>query len=127
MATVSEPDRARGSSWVMADGDGGDELMMRASVLDREMYTEAQASRLLGVAQSTLHYWLEGGERRGKSYRPIIRVPYSLADRRPYVSGHQLVCKAQTEAGLDPDCCLVAVANNQLILTPHRPGLNRLH
>jgi len=43
------------------------------SVLDREMYTEALAARLLTVPQSTLHYWLEGGTRRGKSYRPIIR------------------------------------------------------
>jgi uncharacterized protein (DUF433 family) len=38
------------------------------------MYTEADAARLLRVAQSTLHYWLEGGERRGKIYRPILRV-----------------------------------------------------
>jgi len=43
------------------------------SVLDREMYNEAEAGRLLGVAQSTLHYWLEGGKRGGKYYRPIIR------------------------------------------------------
>jgi len=38
------------------------------------MYTEAAAARLLGVAQNTLNYWLEGGERRGKVYRPVIRV-----------------------------------------------------
>jgi hypothetical protein len=38
------------------------------------MYTEAAAARLLGVAQGTLNYWLEGGERRGKVYRPVIRV-----------------------------------------------------
>lgn len=44
-----------------------------ASVLEREMYTEALAARLLGVPQSTLHYWLEGGTRRGKSYKPILR------------------------------------------------------
>ncbi|MGI5233782.1 DUF433 domain-containing protein [Actinoallomurus sp. CA-142502] len=43
------------------------------SVLDREMYSEAEAARLLGVHQSTLHYWLEGGQSRGKTYRPIIR------------------------------------------------------
>jgi uncharacterized protein (DUF433 family) len=132
------------------------------SVLDREMYTEAEAARLLGVAQSTLHYWLEGGERRGRIYRPVIReaprgvrtvtwaefvesgllreyrskqipmvelrrfidnlrdafgVPYPLADRRPLVSGRQLVYDAQTAAGLGVDYCLVAVANNQLLLT----------
>jgi hypothetical protein len=44
---------------------------MSVTVLDREMYTEAAAARLLGVAQGTLNYWLEGGERRGKLYRPL--------------------------------------------------------
>lgn len=44
------------------------------AVLDREMYTEAEAARLLRVAQSTLHYWLEGGPRRGRNYLPILRV-----------------------------------------------------
>ena len=38
-----------------------------SAVLDREMYTEAAAARLLGVPQNTLNYWLEGGDRRGKS------------------------------------------------------------
>ncbi len=47
---------------------------MNVDVLEREMYSEAEAARLLQVAQNTLHYWLEGGEQRGKSYRPIIRV-----------------------------------------------------
>jgi uncharacterized protein (DUF433 family) len=28
---------------------------------------------LLRVPQSTLHYWLDGGLRRGKSYKPVIR------------------------------------------------------
>ena len=35
-------------------------------VLDREMYSEVEAARLLRVAPSTLHYWLEGGERRDR-------------------------------------------------------------
>ena len=47
---------------------------MTATVLDREMYSEAEAARLLQVAQNTLHYWLEGGRQRGKTYRPIIRT-----------------------------------------------------
>ena len=142
----------------------GWETLAVTTVLDLEMYSEAEAGRLLGVPQSTLHYWLEGGDRRGKSYRPIIRksprgsrtvtwaefveagllreyrrthqvpmaelrtfvdrlrgdfgVPYPLADRRPYVSGRQLVFEAQAAAGLDPDFCLVAVANDQLLWTP---------
>ncbi len=48
--------------------------MATISVLEREMFSEAEAARLLRVAQSTLHYWLEGGVRRGKTYKPVIRV-----------------------------------------------------
>jgi hypothetical protein len=47
---------------------------MSVTVLDREMYTEAAAARLLGLPQGTLNYWLEGGERRGRVYRPVIRL-----------------------------------------------------
>ncbi len=47
---------------------------MAISVLDREMFSEAEAARLLRVPQGTLHYWLEGGTKRGKSYPPVIRV-----------------------------------------------------
>jgi uncharacterized protein (DUF433 family) len=46
---------------------------MAVSVLDREMYTEAEAARLLALPQSTLNYWLEGGMRGRKVYRPVIR------------------------------------------------------
>jgi hypothetical protein len=123
--------------------------MAAASLLDREMYSEAEAARYLRVPQSTLHYWLEGGERRSKVYAPVIRpeptgrhapvtwaefieagllrsyrrtgipmaelrafiellrdryqVPYPLADRRPFVSGRELVLRAQEESELDPD------------------------
>lgn len=52
------------------------------SVLDREMYSEAEAARLLRVSQSTLNYWLEGGVRRGKTYQPIIR-PEPRGHRAP--------------------------------------------
>jgi uncharacterized protein (DUF433 family) len=41
------------------------------TILDREMYTETAAARLLRVAPSTLHWWLEG---RPPRYRPVIRV-----------------------------------------------------
>ncbi len=37
------------------------------------MYSLAVAAALLRVPQSTLVYWLEGGERRGRLYRPVIR------------------------------------------------------
>jgi hypothetical protein len=48
--------------------------MTDVSVLDREMFSEAEAARLLRVSQSTLNYWLEGGVRRGKTYKPVIRL-----------------------------------------------------
>ena len=47
--------------------------MSMATVLEREMYTEAAAARLLRVAPATLHYWLEGRPRGAKTYKPIIR------------------------------------------------------
>ena len=131
------------------------------AILDREMYTEGAAARLLRVAPSTLHWWLEG---RLPHYRPVIRpeptgsrtvtwaefveaallrsyrreqqvplrelrdfidglrdkfqVPYPLADRRPYVgSGRKLLIDLQGRSHLDPDFCLVAVANGQEVLT----------
>lgn len=136
---------------------------MTVSVLEREMYSEAEAARLLRLAPSTLHYWLEGGNRRGKTYKPVIRteargervvtwaefieagllrqyrrehnvpmaelrafidllrdrmgVPYPLAHHRPFIADRHLVLEAQGEAGLDPEYCLVAVVNGQLVLT----------
>lgn len=44
------------------------------SVPEREVFSEAEAARLLRAAPSTLHYWLEGGERRGRSYKPVLRT-----------------------------------------------------
>lgn len=48
--------------------------MTSVGVLEREMFAEAEAARLLGVAQGTLHYWLDGGTQRGRTYRPILRM-----------------------------------------------------
>lgn len=47
--------------------------MAVVSVLDREMYSEAEAARLLRVPQQTLNYWLEGKTWRGHIYQPVIR------------------------------------------------------
>ena len=127
------------------------------TILDREMYSETAAARLLRVAPSTLHWWLDG---RPPRYRPVIRrradgladrylgrvrrggllrsyrrdhdvplqelrdfidrlrdefqVPYPLADRRPYVgTGRRLLIDLQDRSQLDPEFCLVAVANGQ--------------
>ena len=43
-------------------------------ILDRELYSEPEAARLLRLGPSALHWWLEGGERRGRTYRPVLRV-----------------------------------------------------
>ena len=50
------------------------ESAMSVSVLDREIFSEAEAARLLRIAQGTLNYWLNGGQRRGRTYPPIIRT-----------------------------------------------------
>jgi uncharacterized protein (DUF433 family) len=47
--------------------------MTNVAVLEREMFAEAEAARLLGVAQGTLHYWLDGGVRQNRTYRPVFR------------------------------------------------------
>jgi uncharacterized protein (DUF433 family) len=45
-------------------------------------------------------------------------VPYPLADRRPYVgAGRRLLIDLQGRSHLDPDFCLVAIANGQEVLT----------
>jgi hypothetical protein len=40
------------------------------TILDREVYSETAAARLLRVAPSTPHWWLEV---RPPEYRPVIR------------------------------------------------------
>jgi len=138
---------------------------MMTTVLDREMFSEAEAARLLRVPQATLHWWLNGGTYRHRTYRPVIRLeptsersvtwaefvesgllreyrrthgvalselrividrlreeygtPYPLAHHRPFIGpGRKLLLEVQRDSGLDADLCLVAVANNQLLLTP---------
>lgn len=55
--------------------------MSTTTVLEREMYTEAAAARLLRVAPATLHYWLEGRTRGAKTYKPVIRVDATGSNR----------------------------------------------
>lgn len=59
-----------------------------ATVLDHEVYTEPEAARLLGLAPSTLHYWLQGGERRGVVYQPVLRPQPS---ERRYVTWAEFI------------------------------------
>jgi uncharacterized protein (DUF433 family) len=49
-------------------------LDVTLQILEKEMFSEAEAARLLQVPQATLHWWLEGGERGGREYRPVVRV-----------------------------------------------------
>ena len=50
--------------------------------------------------------------------RDEFQVPYPLADRRPYVGpGRRLLIDLQGRSHLDPEFCLVAVANGQIVLT----------
>jgi uncharacterized protein (DUF433 family) len=46
---------------------------MTVAVLDREMYTLSEGARLLNMSPTTLWWWLDGGERGGRHYRPVIR------------------------------------------------------
>jgi uncharacterized protein (DUF433 family) len=46
---------------------------MSVSVLDRELYDINLAASVLRMAPSTLQWWLEGGERKGRVYLPVIR------------------------------------------------------
>jgi len=58
--------------------------------------------------------------------RPVIdrlrekyETPYPLTHHRPFVGpGRELLLEVQQDAGLDADLCLVAAANDQLLLTP---------
>jgi len=50
--------------------------------------------------------------------RQEFGVPYPLADRRPFVGpGRRLLIDLQDRSNLDPEFCLVAVANGQAVLT----------
>jgi uncharacterized protein (DUF433 family) len=48
--------------------------VVSVDVLDREMFSEAEAARLLRLPQNTLHYWLDGGRQRGRTYKQVVRI-----------------------------------------------------
>lgn len=47
--------------------------MPSTTLLDRELYDVSAAASVLRIPESTLRWWLEGGERRGKVYEPVLR------------------------------------------------------
>jgi len=65
---------------------------MPVTLLNREMYTLQEAARLLSMSPTTLMWWLDGGQRRGKTYPPVVR---------PEATGLRTVTWAEfVEAGL---------------------------
>ena len=66
-------------------------------VLERPMYGEAEAARLLQLSQSTLHYWLEGGDRR--SHRYLLRQ-YRRHHRVPMVELHAVIELLREDLGV---------------------------
>ena len=46
---------------------------MREFDLGRPVYSLSDAAEILAVSRSTLGWWLEGGERRGRRYDPVLR------------------------------------------------------
>ena len=53
---------------------------MAASLLDRAIYSYADVDRLVGVRSGTARRWLEGYERLGRFYDPVLRVEPSGSD-----------------------------------------------
>ena len=43
------------------------------NLLDRDVYSMAQADRLLRLTRGTIRRWVDGYDTRGKSYEPLIR------------------------------------------------------
>jgi uncharacterized protein (DUF433 family) len=48
--------------------------MSVTSMLDREVYLYAEVDRLVGLSSGTARRWINGYERSGKGYEPILRV-----------------------------------------------------
>ena len=44
------------------------------SLLDRDTYGMGQVDRLLGLSRGTAFRWIDGCERRGRRYEPLVRV-----------------------------------------------------
>src|SRR5205823_6757728 len=58
----------------IADWGGGcDDGAMAASLLDRAIYSYADVDRLVGLHAGTARRWLEGYERQGCFYDPVLR------------------------------------------------------
>ena len=47
------------------------------ALLDRDVYGMGQVDRLLGLSRGTAYRWIDGYERRGRRYEPLVRVATS--------------------------------------------------
>jgi uncharacterized protein (DUF433 family) len=54
--------------------------LMVTSLLDREIYSYADVDRLVGVREGTARRWLEGYERGGRFYEPVLRPEPSFSE-----------------------------------------------
>lgn len=50
------------------------------SLLDREVYVMSQADRLLDLGIGTARRWIDGYERRGRRYEPLVRAETTGSD-----------------------------------------------
>lgn len=54
--------------------------MSASSMLDRKVYAYAEVDRLIGLRSGTARRWINGYERGGKFYDPVLRVASSDTD-----------------------------------------------
>ena len=47
------------------------------ALLDRDVYGMGQVDRLLGLSRGTAYRWIDGYERRGRRYEPLVRAATS--------------------------------------------------
>lgn len=86
---------------------------MSVSLLDRPIYSYAEAARLLQLPAQTLRRWMEGAKRAGKDYPPVIRAEPLGVD---YLTWGEFV-----EAGL-----LLGYRQKHVSLQKMRPFIERM-
>jgi len=69
----------RGSLWCyfgLTFGRPAEEALVGdvVALLDRDVYGVGQVDRLLGLSRGTASRWIDGYERRGRRYEPLVRV-----------------------------------------------------
>ncbi|MFC6705620.1 DUF433 domain-containing protein [Flexivirga alba] len=56
------------------------DVQMNSSLLDRAIYSYRDVDRLVGLHSGTARRWLEGYERAGRSYEPVLRPEPTASD-----------------------------------------------